>query len=300
MAKKPSSGEKAPTSPWLKGVANVKGIVPPGRRLSPTSERRPTRWSASGVTGVRPPGKQKVGENPGVAWADKEAKERAKAVKSTERKLEQAKTGKKKPGPRGAEVEEALFDPLRPMAGFVPDAFADAADPDDLKAFLDRVSEFLGQNRPNPEVSEHFGQLIIQSHAPYEIVVAFTVLNGLVGKSTPLRRRYSLALERGAKTFYNLAMRMNGQVKAPRGLVPETVDALFYDLPPIAFQIPFAYATDAFLRMFDLLRDGTDLELDRSLIEVSRELRRRFIERRSFGDQPLARMFPWEEPEWAP
>lgn len=299
MAKKPSSGDKAEVSPWLKGVANVKGVVPPGRRLSPVGERRSNKWSASGVTGVRPPGKQKVGENPGVTWASKEAKAKDKALKATQRQLEEKKRGRKPGRPEGKDAGEA-FDPLRPMAGFVPDAFDDASDPDSLKAFLDQLGEFLTENRPNPEVAEHFSQLVLQSHAPYEIVVGFTVLNGLVGKSTPLRRRYSLALERGAKTFYNLAARMNGQLKAPRGLVPETVDALFYDLPAIAFQVPFAYATDAFLRMIDLIRDGTDLDFDRVLIKEARALRRRFIERRSFGDQPLSRMFPWEEPDWAP
>jgi hypothetical protein len=36
------------------------------------------------------------------------------------------------------------------------------------------------------------------------------------------------------------------------------------------------------------------------IFEFAIELRDRFIETRSFGDQSLADMFPWDAPSWAP
>jgi hypothetical protein len=281
-------------SPWLRGVAGVTGVVPPGRRLS--TDKRPTRWSASGVKGVTPPGNQKPGEGAAAEWLKGKDKSRkqgekrnAKAVQAQEKVAQRAQPGK---------FEHVEFDPLRPMAGFVPEVFADVGDPGDLKAFLQSITDFLTEHRPDATSAIHFNQVVNQSHAPFEIVVAFTILSVLVGRSTELRRRFALSLERGAKAFFNLAGRLDGNVKPPRGLVPETVDAIFYDLPATAYQVPYAFATDAFGRLVELLRKDDDPEYDAKLLEFTRFLRTRFIEGRSFGDTPLERMFPDEVPEW--
>ncbi len=294
MAKK-DAPDKGGNSPWLAGVKGVKGVVPPGRRLSPNGEKRPTRWSASGVKGVTPPGNQKPGEGPAAEWSKRhetqpEAKRKALEQKAQAKALEAKKKG----------VETDDYSPLRPTAGFVPDAFADAGDPSDMKSFLKALNDFIAENKPSPEVADHFSQLVNQSHAPFEITVAFTLLQAVVGKSDALRRRYGLALERGAKVFYNLATRLDPAVKAPRGLVPETVDALFYDLPASAYALPYAFATDAFCRQFELLRSEADPEYDWNLMSFVLGMREKYIESRSFGDQPLRTLFPWDPPDWTP
>ena len=299
MAK--DSDKKGPVSPWLAGVSGVSGIVPPGRRLSSPTERRATRWSASGVRGVTPPGSQAPGEGPSAEWAKREADKKAKLLKQNQRVLDaKKKEAPKVKKPAAPDAAEDAFDPMRPMAGFVPDAFADVRDPENLTAFLKAISDFLAEHRANPECAEHFAQIITQSHAPYEILVGFTVLTALIGKSQPLRRRYGIPLERGAKVFYNLAQRLDPEVKVPRGLVPETVDALFYDLPATAYELPYAFATDAFLRMVDLLRLHADEEYEELVAELAFSLHRRFIETRAFGDRGLSELFPWEPPEWMP
>ena len=242
MAEKKDKNESR--SPWLKGVSGVEGIVPPGRRLSPITERRPTKWSASGVTGVRPPGKQKVGEGPAAESAEVAEQKRTKREKASRRALEDARV--KPRALAGKQRTPAAFDAGRPVAGFKPDPFSSLRDPDDLKTFLEQISEFAKTIEAGEHAAESLGELIMQSHAPYEIVVAFTLLSVLIGKSAALRKRYTPPLERGAKTFFNLAGRLNKNVKAPRGLVPETMDAIFYDFPQTAYQVPYAYATDAF------------------------------------------------------
>ncbi|MCK6547040.1 hypothetical protein L6R52_14415 [Myxococcota bacterium] len=307
-------GEKnEPKSPWLAGVTGVTGVVPPGRRLSPIGERRPTRWSASGVRGVTPPGKQKPGEGPAAETAAKLERKQTLRDKAAKKALEQAKASAKpsataKPGgPKppaalgrgGAKAPAAFRDPGRPTAGFVPDAFGSLRDPDDLKAYLELISEFFKASPPGPHAGDNLGELILQSHAPFELVVAFTALSAIVGKSASLRKRHTAPLERGAKAFFNLARRLNPNVKAPRGLVPETLDAIFYDLPQTAYQVPYAFATDALCRLLELFRAG-DEDSDRELVHFAEGLRARFIDDRSLGDQPLSRMFPWQLPDWAP
>lgn len=289
-------------SPWLKGVPGVKGVVPPGRRLGAATERRPTRWSATGVKGVVPPGNLGPADGPGAEWAARRDKQQRLSHKKNARALEETKRAAQKKAALAASAprKEVDFDPMRPMAGFKPEIFADVGDPNDLKAFLQAINEFLAEHRPNPLCAEHFNQLVNQSHAPFEIVVAFTVLSVLVGRSTELRRRFAMSLERGAKVFFNLAGRLDDDVKAPRGLVPETVDAIFYDLPATAYQFPYAFATAALLEQLSLLRKQDDEDYDRRLIDFGLSLRARFIEGRSFGDQGLDALFPWDLPEWAP
>jgi hypothetical protein len=284
MKKKKDEG-KAHESPWQKGT-NVKGIVPPGRRLDP-KEKKKTKWSASGVKGVTPPGSLDPDEGPSVEWAKQDEKKREEKVRANKKALEQARREK-----------EQKQQQLRPTGGFVPNAFADVQDPADLKSFLKRINDFLEETKPSSDLSEAFASLITQSRAPFEIVVAFTVLSALVGKSTQLRRRYGGALERGAKTYYNLICRLEKNVQVPRGLVPETVNALFFDLPQAALHIPYAYATHAFVRMLELLREDKGPAADRALLELGDELYSKYIAGRSLGDEALSRMFPFERPEW--
>lgn len=289
-------------SPWLKGVPGVKGVVPPGRRLGQPGDKRKTRWSATGVNGVVPPGNLKPGEGPAADWAKKRAKDNKTSEKKNRRAFDESKRAADRPQPvqPNSRRPEVDYDPMRPMAGFEPDAFADLKDPDNLQAFLQSINTFLADNRPDPTAAEHFGQVVNQSHAPFEIVIAFTILSALVGRSAELRRRFSMSLERGAKVFFNLAGRLNHQVKAPRGLVPETVDALFYDLPATAYQFPYAFATAALLEQLVLLRKEGDEDYDRLLVDFAERQRARFVEGRSFGDQSLASLFPWQMYDWAP
>lgn len=263
--------------PWYS--PGVDGIVPPGRRLGKPGDKRHAKWAAAGVNGVVPPGNQKPGDGPGARWVMGKEKSKPKG----------------KPIPRTA---SGSVDQGRPTAGFIPNVFADSDDPRNLKAFLDEIAAYFREHRPDDSALVHLSELIGQSHAPYEIIVAFTVLSTLIGPDTDLRNRYSWALERGAKAFYNLAMRLDNRVRPPRGLAPQRMDPLFYDLPPTAYKVPFAFATEAFLRMLELMRG--DIGHDRAMMRFARDLYLRFVEQRSFGDKPLADMFPWEEPPWAP
>jgi hypothetical protein len=275
-------------SPWLRGVRGVKGIVPPGRRLGPATEKRTNRWSASGVVGVRPPGKQKVGESRAEIAAEKVERKRVAKEKARERALAEAKRGT---------AAEGAFDAGRPVAAFQPDAFRDARDPADFKTFLEPFAELARSNVVPDSAAESLAEVITQSHAPYEITVAFTLLSTFAAKSAQLRRRYTNALERGAKAFYNLARRLRSDVKAPRGLVPETLDAIFYDLPATAYQVPYAFGTAAFLRILELLKG--DRAANKKLMTFATDLHERYIVGRSLGDQPLERLFPWDPPDWA-
>ena len=270
--------------PWTKGT-NVKGVVPPGRRLDKTKSRK-TRWSATGVSGVTPPGKLKPDEGPSVDWVEKEERRKEKKTKDNKRQAEKAKSG------------NAKLDPMRPIAGFKPNALADVADPTDMKSFLKPINDFLDQKKPSSDLAQAFASLITQSHAPFDILIGFTILSALIGKSTQLRRRYAVALERGAKVYFNLLQRLEKNVQVPRGLVPETVNALFYDLPQAALSVPYAYATSAFLRQMELLRDSFKPELDQAIVELGQQLFDKFIAGRSLGDMSLAKMFPYTPPEW--
>ena len=269
-------------SPWLKGVRGVKGIVPPGRRLSPKAERRPTKWSASGVKGVTPHGGHGPSEGPSVDWLLRsDTKKKAKAKKANQRALDSAKRGN----------DEAV-ELLRPGAGFRPSIFADSNDPKSLEVFLKEINDLMSQDPPDSDAASDFAQMISQSHAPFEIVVAFAVLSAASARDESLRHEFGFELERGAKTYFNLARRLDPSVKVPRGLIPESVDPIFYDLPDTAYRVPFAHAAHAFLRMAPLLLRG-DPEHDEKLEAFATQLYERFIASRSLGDSPLASMFPW-------
>ena len=287
--------------PW--DSPGVRGVVPPGRRLPrrkpsvPDPSRRGLRdverpsvadhrgqrkvaWAASGVKGVVPPGKLGIGEGPATDWVMAKAKQRPKA----------------RPKPPPAKGSKAAPNAERPTVGFIPNVLAD--EPDSLKAFLDEIAVWIRDNRPDDSASTHLAELIGQSHAPYELVVGFTTLSALIGSDTAQRNNFAWALERGAKAFYNLAMRLDSKVKAPRGLAPQRLDPIFYDLPATAYQIPYAFATDAFVRILDLLRG--ELGHDRKLVRFARDLYERYVAQRSYGDKPLAELFIWDEPPWAP
>ena len=261
MSKPPRKPDEDPfESPWLRGTG-VRPTVSPGRRLD-TSDRRINRWSASGVRGVVPPGAASI--------------ERQKT--SLRRRSSPPKTSP------------------RPVAGFQPDVFNDRLDPDDLGAFLGALNRFIRSHKPQLERAENFRELIVQSQAPFEIVVGFTILSSIVGSNPDLRRRFATALERGAKVFFNLAKRLHPKsTTVPEDLAPESVDAIFHDLPDLALEIPFAFAVQAFCEQLELLAEG-DQERDRQLLLEAKDLRSRFIERRAYGDRALRDMFLWSAP----
>jgi hypothetical protein len=269
-------------SPWLKGVRGVKGIVPPGRRLSPPTEKRPARWSASGVTGVRPPGGHPVGEGPATEWVMRTEKKKKRLAERANRQARDQKL-------RG---KDAVLAPLRPTAGIETDVFAGANDPKGIEAFLKELNDFIVSDKPGFDAAEDVAQLITQSRAPFEIVVAFALLTGIVGTDEELREQFALSLERGANVFYNLARRIDPNVQVPRGLMPHVVDAIFWDLPESAHSVPFAFATHAFLEMSQLL-ERTEPEYDDRLQELRTALYERYIASRSIGDASLEKMFPW-------
>ncbi|MBI4815271.1 MAG: hypothetical protein HY791_03365 [Deltaproteobacteria bacterium] len=269
----PKSDDEAP---WRKG-GEVKGIVPPGRRLA--SEARANTWSASGVRGVSPPGTLKPGEGAATRWILEAEQRSGKKKPKAAAKPNDEKAAKKK-----SEKNSNSGTP---------------AEPKNLKEFLDQIADFTREGLPKDHAMiAELLSFVGQSSRPFEIIVAFAVGSALIGSDQKLRSEHQWALERGAKAFFNLAKRLDKSVRAPRGLVPETLDPLFYDLPEISLQIPFPYMVRAFLDQLDLLR--VDLPHDRKLIRFAKSLYARFIENRSYGDRRLSSMFPWEPPEWAP
>ncbi|MBI2375235.1 MAG: hypothetical protein HYV07_14660 [Deltaproteobacteria bacterium] len=269
MNKPPKSDDEAP---WRRG-GEVKGIVPPGRRLADDS--RPNAWSASGVRGVRPPGTLAPGEGAATRWI-LEAEKR----KDKKQKVQKAARA-------AAPPKKSAKDPKSP------------AEPKTLKDFLDQLADHSRETLPkDPAMISELLSFVGQSSRPFEIIVAFAVGSALIGGDQKLRSEHQWSLERGAKAFFNLAKRLDRSVRAPRGLVPETLDPLFYDLPDIALELPFAYLTYAFLALLDVLR--VDRPRDRRLLRFAKSLHSRFIEGRRYGDRTLESMFPWELPEWAP
>ena len=235
----------------------IKGIVPPGRRLSDAPRARV--WQGSGIEGVTPPGAM-----------EPEAKKSPRRPQKAARKKPKAK------------------DKPTPPSSALP-----------LQGLLYRLAAFARENlEPNDELIGDLSRDMLQTHAPFEIVVGFTVLSALIGTDESRRQTHHLTLERGAKAFYNLARRLDPKVRAPRGLVPQTLDPLFFDLPDIALQLPEPFVVQAFGSLLHFLQ--TDPEHDRVLITLMHELRREHVLGKKYGDQSLERMFPWTEPEWAP
>lgn len=270
----PRDGRSPPgigRSPWQRGT-DVEGIVPPGRRLGDPTERRPTRWSASGVRGVVPPGGHGPGEGPSAQWARK-----ATLPKES------------KSGRSGAKA----------TAHRDPRSLHELEDPTDLEAFLQEISRFIAQRKTPSVFSESFRELVTQNRSPYDIVVGFAVLSTLTGNDPQLRRANAAALERGATVFFSLARRLDPQASIPDGLALETANALLLDLPELAWAVPYAYGVDAFCRQIELLRED-EPRRDRELVLEARRLRARFIERRTYGDRALRDIFEWNDPAWTP
>ncbi len=287
-------GKPSDDPPWRKGVTGVTGVTPPGRRLSSRDEPRPTAWSASGVKGVTPPGRTpldgKSGRTSPGAKSDHTADRNAVRLRANQRALERRKR---------ARADDTPIRIDHPLAGFVPDIFADVWDPPDLQDFLKLVSDHLDRNPPPDDAVDDIDLLIVQTQAPFELIVGFAIMSALVQKDDGLRQAFGATLERGANAFFNLARRLNPRVRIPPGLNPDKLDALFFGLPDLALQVPYAFATDAFGRIMPLLRDEQDEAYNEQLVAFTLGLRTRFIETRSFGDQPLARLFPSPLPDGA-
>lgn len=268
-------------SPWLKGVSGITGVVPPGRRLSPKSEPRPTKWSASGVKGVTPPGKLGPTEGPSVDWAMRDERKKKKVAKANERAAE-----------AGRRSGKTTMDPLRPTAGATGNVFADAKFPASVDLLLKEMNQFAEEDRPDEHTARELAQLITQSHAPFEIVVAFALLSGTTAGEDHLREFFAPALERGAMVFFNLLRRLDKTVKVPPGIIVERVDPMFFDLPTSAMQVPFAFATHSFQVVSEML-ERSEPEYDEKLFEFRASLYERFISGRTVGDESLERMFPF-------
>ncbi len=267
-------------SPWLQGVAGIKGVVPPGRRLS--DEARPNKWSASGVRGVRPPGNAEVGSKP--PWAETPDKRASDA----RRRQAELRKGKNK-------TQQG-----RPTDGVQPDLTLPLDKPKEFRKFLSQVEDHMRAHPMGLDNAEDFAIAIRQSHAPFQIVIGFTGLSMIVAEHQQLRRKLSTVLERGAMAYFNLAQRIDDSVKVPKGLHIETLDPLFWDMPRSFTKIPYAWATDAFCQLLFLFRHVGDEPSDRALIAVARQLRDQHINGRSFGDRSLETLFAWEEPDWVP
>lgn len=259
-------------APWR--VKGVKGIVPPGRRFSSHETAPSAPWRATGVRGVQIQ-KQEAPED------------------STSRRWALARSSKPK---RPQKKSSALSSPQRKT----PTQKKESAQTEDsaLKIILDEVAEFFRNFGGSPKAEMSLSEVITQSQAPYEIIVAFTGLSTLVGQDYEKREQYAFALERGARAFFNMAMRLDDTMKAPRGLMPHKLDALFYDLPATAFQLPGAFVADTFSKLSELLVN--DVEYDHELYKAVRSLHEKYIEGQSYGDEPLNSIFPFERPSWAP
>jgi hypothetical protein len=266
MAKRKQPGEtgklelpEGHEGPWRHQAPGVKGVASPGRRLSDDARERV--WHATGVKGIKPPGTQEVGKGAAADWVNRKSKKPTPPARKN--KADKA---------QGAEPK--------------------------LKEFLDRMADFIVEHRPEEAAMLDLSRDMHQTHAPFEIIVGFTLLSALVGDDESRRRQFHLALERGAKAYYNLARRLDKSVRPPRGLVPQTLDPLFYDLPDMAYQMPLPFSTHAFCGLLDFLRGGP--EQDRALIAFANTLRSETVEGKRFGDQTLEQMFPWDLPDWAP
>ena len=163
---------------------------------------------------------------------------------------------------------------------------------------LDEVAAFFRNFGGSDKAEVSLSEVITQSQAPYEIIVAFTGLSTLVGQDYDKREIYAFALERGARAYFNLAMRLDETIKAPRGLMPHKLDALFYDLPATAFQLPGAFIADTFGKLSELLVD--DVDYNHELFKAVRAFYEKYIDGQSYGDEPLSSIFPFERPRWAP
>jgi hypothetical protein len=295
-----------PDAPWR--VAGIEGIVPPGRRLSPESENRPLAWSASGVRGVVPPGKLAPGTGPATEWTLKKAGVDARGRPTKPSRpgaragdaAAQGSGGSRAAGRARRGAPAAPPPPIeagRPTAGYLPDPNAGSADPRSLKLLLDEIAAFFDSRPILAERRDELDLMIRQSHAPYEVAVGFALLASVCQEPEP-KGRHARALQRGAQTYYNLAMRLDPELSPPRGLNPRAVDALFFDMPDSYRELPYSATAHAFLGLLELLRG--DRVHDRDLLRFARKLERRFITGRSYGDQAVSTLLPWTEPAWAP
>ena len=258
--------------PWR--AKGVRGVTPPGRRFS-TQDRGPRApWQATGVRGVqikKPESSEQVSSR---RWTMAHA---SKSERPKRKHLSGGPAHKKEPARKkdSARLNE-----------------------NSLKNILDEVADFFRKFGGSHKAEVSLSEVITQSQAPYEIIVAFTGLSTLVGQDYEKRELYTFALERGARAYFNLAMRLDDTIKAPRGLMPHKLDALFFDLPATAFQLPGAFVADTFGRLSELLVD--DVDYNHELFTAVRSLYEKHIEGKSYGDEDLNSIFPFIHPNWAP
>ncbi|MEE2902048.1 MAG: hypothetical protein VYC39_06940 [Myxococcota bacterium] len=259
-------------APWR--AKGVRGVTPPGRRFSREDGGRSAPWQATGVRGVQIQKPESSEQPPSRRWAMAHA---SRPERPKRKHLSGGPAQKKEP-PRKKETSQQ--------------------DETSLKMILDEVAEFFRKFGGSHKAEVSLSEVITQSQAPYEIIVAFTGLSTLVGQDYEKRELYTFALERGARAYFNLAMRLDDALKAPRGLMPHKLDALFYDLPATAFQLPGAFVADTFGKLSELLVD--DVDYNHELFTAVRSLYEKHIEGKSYGDEALTSIFPFAHPNWAP
>ena len=260
-------------APWR--AKGVRGVTPPGRRFSNQDRGRTAPWQATGVRGVQIQQPESSEEPSSRRWTMAHA---SRPERPKKKHLAGAPARKKKELPRKKETAQL--------------------DETTLKNILDEVAEFFRRFGGSHKAEVSLSEVITQSQAPYEIIVAFTGLSTLVGQDYEKRELYTFALERGARAYFNLAMRLDDTLKAPRGLMPHKLDALFYDLPATAFQLPGAFVADTFGKLSELLVD--DVDYNHELFTAICSLYEKHIEGKSYGDEALSSIFPFTRPDWAP
>jgi hypothetical protein len=188
--------------------------------------------------------------------------------------------------------------PGRATAGYMPKAFMDLRDPKGLAVLLTDIGLFLKEHPPDEEEAiDNLASLVVQSHDPYLITVGHVGLSSMIEGDADLEAEFEAVLVRGNTVMHYLLQRLDASHEAPEAFSDDGLQALFFGVPQIAWDLPFARTVDVFAQSLELLRN--DREQDRNLVAYVQQLRRRYVIGRSYGDKSVEALFPWETPEWA-
>lgn len=264
----------ADPSPWNRGT-DVKGVVPPGRRLDPDQGDRRAAWQASGVRGVTPPGRQKPGDGPGIDFMHpRKQRSRPRAGPGTPQHGAAAKATGSAPSPMHTGDEKG-----RLHAGMKP------------------IAAHFRAHPPSASVTADVAAWIRQSQAPYELAVGFAILSVATENDPALRRTHDAALRRGSAAFFRLSQLIDPKTRLPRGTNIALVESIFESLPVGADAMPFAYTVGALLRALPILQPET-LNDQGALLDLAETLWRKHVLGQRVGDLVLEDRFPLTLPDW--